>query len=173
MRCVPPIRAHFREQGRDPSDIGIGVDRRRHGRSTARTKHSRGRSTLRRRSTARANAAHQQFAQRNDLPGPRKSCTKHFGADDWCVSVFADNAGVVTFDENFHACFKVETHHVPSAIEPYGGANTGIGGVIRDPIGTGLQSEANLQYATYSASRPPADFPPEESPAGRVASARA
>ena len=45
---------------------------------------------------------------------------------------------MVTFDENFHACFKVETHNHPSALEPYGGANTGIGGVIRDPMGTGL-----------------------------------
>ena len=60
------------------------------------------------------------------------------GRDDWCVSVFADNAGVVTFDEQFDVCFKVETHNHPSALEPYGGANTGIGGVIRDPLGTGM-----------------------------------
>ena len=60
------------------------------------------------------------------------------GADDWCVSVFRDNAGVVLFDEKFHACIKVETHNHPSALEPYGGANTGLGGVIRDPLGTGL-----------------------------------
>ena len=60
------------------------------------------------------------------------------GEKDWCVSVFKDNAGVVTFDEEFHACFKVETHNHPSALEPYGGANTGIGGVIRDPMGTGM-----------------------------------
>lgn len=60
------------------------------------------------------------------------------GADDWCVSVFRDNAGVVEFHEKFHACIKVETHNHPSALEPYGGANTGLGGVIRDPLGTGL-----------------------------------
>ena len=60
------------------------------------------------------------------------------GPDDWCVSVFEDNAGVVRFDDKFHVCFKVETHNRPSAIEPYGGANTGLGGVIRDPLGTGL-----------------------------------
>lgn len=63
---------------------------------------------------------------------------KKWGANDWCVSVFKDNAGIVTFDQHNHACFKVETHNHPSAIEPYGGANTGIGGVIRDPLGTGL-----------------------------------
>ena len=57
---------------------------------------------------------------------------------DWCVSVFKDNAGVVRFDEENDVCFKVETHNHPSAIEPYGGAGTGIGGVIRDILGTGL-----------------------------------
>ena len=63
---------------------------------------------------------------------------KQLGDDDWCVSVFKDNAGIVTFDEEFNVTFKVETHNRPSAIEPYGGANTGIGGVIRDTMGTGL-----------------------------------
>jgi phosphoribosylformylglycinamidine synthase len=60
------------------------------------------------------------------------------GADDWCVSVFRDNAGVVRFDGEMNVAFKVETHNRPSAIEPYGGANTGLGGVIRDTLGTGL-----------------------------------
>jgi phosphoribosylformylglycinamidine synthase subunit PurSL len=57
---------------------------------------------------------------------------------DWCISVFADNAGVVEFDEDSAVCFKVETHNHPSALDPYGGAATGIGGVIRDPMGTGM-----------------------------------
>lgn len=56
----------------------------------------------------------------------------------WCVSVFHDNAGVIKFDADSHVCFKVETHNHPSALEPFGGANTGIGGVIRDILGTGL-----------------------------------
>lgn len=57
---------------------------------------------------------------------------------DWCLSVFVDNSGVVAFDDEHAVCFKVETHNHPSAIEPYGGAATGIGGCIRDVIGTGL-----------------------------------
>ncbi|HPD48043.1 MAG TPA: phosphoribosylformylglycinamidine synthase subunit PurL [Anaerohalosphaeraceae bacterium] len=57
---------------------------------------------------------------------------------DWCISVFTDNAGVVAFDEEDAVCFKVETHNHPSALDPYGGAATGIGGVLRDPMGTGL-----------------------------------
>jgi phosphoribosylformylglycinamidine synthase len=57
---------------------------------------------------------------------------------DWCLSVFVDNSGVVAFDDEDAVCFKCETHNRPSAIEPYGGAATGIGGCIRDIIGTGL-----------------------------------
>ncbi len=56
----------------------------------------------------------------------------------WTISVFKDNAGVIEFDEETAVCMKVETHNRPSAIEPYGGAATGIGGCIRDVMGTGL-----------------------------------
>jgi phosphoribosylformylglycinamidine synthase len=82
-----------------------------------------------------------------------------WGADDWCVSVFADNAGVVRFDDEFHVCIKVETHNHPSAIEPYGGANTGLGGVIRDPLGTGLGAKpiANSDVFCFAAPNYPAD----------------
>lgn len=59
----------------------------------------------------------------------------------WCVSVFKDNAGIIKFDSKHNICFKVETHNHPSALEPYGGAETGIGGVIRDPMGTGRGSK--------------------------------
>jgi phosphoribosylformylglycinamidine synthase len=55
----------------------------------------------------------------------------------WLVSVFHDNAGVVAFDERDHLVYKVETHNSPSALDPYGGAMTGIVGVNRDPFGTG------------------------------------
>lgn len=68
------------------------------------------------------------------------------GPKDWCVSVFRDNSGVVRFDGDHDICVKVETHNHPSAIEPYGGAATGLGGVIRDVLGTGLAAKpvANL-----------------------------
>jgi phosphoribosylformylglycinamidine synthase len=56
----------------------------------------------------------------------------------WQLSVFVDNAGIIEFDDEYGICFKVETHNHPSAIEPYGGAATGVGGVIRDILGTGL-----------------------------------
>jgi phosphoribosylformylglycinamidine synthase II len=60
---------------------------------------------------------------------------------DWCISVFEDNAGIIEFDDDFGITVKVETHNHPSAIEPYGGAATGIGGCIRDTMGTGLAAK--------------------------------
>ncbi|MEW6295659.1 MAG: phosphoribosylformylglycinamidine synthase subunit PurL [Candidatus Diapherotrites archaeon] len=57
---------------------------------------------------------------------------------NWLVSVFSDNAGIIEFNNSFDLAFKVETHNHPSALDPYGGAGTGIGGVIRDIIGAGL-----------------------------------
>ena len=53
----------------------------------------------------------------------------------WCFSVFEDNAGIVTFDRGYGIAAKVETHNHPSAVEPFGGAATGVGGVIRDILG--------------------------------------
>lgn len=57
---------------------------------------------------------------------------------DWAISLFKDNAGIVRFDKNIDLCVKVETHNSPSALDPYGGALTGILGVNRDIIGTGM-----------------------------------
>jgi len=57
----------------------------------------------------------------------------------WLVSAFSDNAGIVRFTDSQDIAFKVETHNHPSAIEPFGGANTGVGGVIRDVLGVSAQ----------------------------------
>ncbi len=57
---------------------------------------------------------------------------------DWLVSVFSDNAGIIKFDDHLNLAYKVETHNSPSALDPYGGAITGILGVNRDPMGTGM-----------------------------------
>lgn len=59
----------------------------------------------------------------------------------WLVSVFTDNAGIIEFNERFHVAYKVETHNSPSALDPYGGAMTGIVGCNRDPMGTGMGCE--------------------------------
>ena len=57
---------------------------------------------------------------------------------NWAISVFKDNAGIVRFHDQVDLCIKVETHNSPSALDPYGGALTGILGVNRDILGTGL-----------------------------------
>ena len=89
--------------------------------------------------------------------------TQQMGCD-WLVSVFADNAGVVRFDDDFDVCFKVETHNHPSAIDPYGGANTGLGGVIRDPMGTGLGAKPICNTDVFCVAPP--DTPGDSLPAG-------
>ena len=67
-----------------------------------------------------------------------KKSTREIGEKiDWLVSVFHDNAGVVRFNDEYDLAYKVETHNSPSALDPYGGAMTGIVGVNRDPLGTG------------------------------------
>jgi len=63
---------------------------------------------------------------------------KAMGEQDICLSVFKDNAGVIRFTDDWNLVFKVETHNSPSALDPYGGALTGIVGVNRDPFGTGM-----------------------------------
>jgi phosphoribosylformylglycinamidine synthase len=82
----------------------------------------------------------------------------------WCVSVFKDNAGIVHFDDQYNICFKVETHNHPSAIEPYGGANTGVGGVIRDVMGTGLGGKPILNTDVFCFGLP--DTPQDKIPKG-------
>jgi phosphoribosylformylglycinamidine synthase len=83
---------------------------------------------------------------------------------DWLVSAFTDNAGVIRFDDEHDVCFKVETHNHPSAIDPYGGANTGIGGVIRDALGTGLGAKPICNTDVFCVAPP--DLAPEQVPAG-------
>jgi phosphoribosylformylglycinamidine synthase len=82
----------------------------------------------------------------------------------WCLSVFRDNAGVIDFDGRYSICFKVETHNHPSALEPYGGAATGIGGVIRDILGTGLGAKPILNTDVFCFAPP--DFPYDKLPHG-------
>ncbi len=91
---------------------------------------------------------------------------EQLGLRDWCVSVFRDNSGVVRFDGDHDICVKVETHNHPSAIEPYGGAATGLGGVIRDVLGTGLAAKpiANLDVFCVG----PSDLHADDLPPGVI-----
>lgn len=90
--------------------------------------------------------------------------TTHDLARDWCLSVFVDNAGIIAFDDGYGVAFKVETHNHPSAIEPYGGAATGVGGCIRDIMGCGLGAKPIASTDVFCLAPP--DFPSNRIPAG-------
>ncbi len=64
-------------------------------------------------------------------------------------SAFVDNAGIVAFDDTWDLAFKVETHNHPSALEPFGGANTGVGGVVRDILGVSARPIANTDVLCF------------------------
>ena len=69
--------------------------------------------------------------------GSTSKIRQSFGKRDFCLSVFKDNAGIIKFNKKYSLAYKVETHNTPSALDPYGGALTGIVGVNRDPFGSG------------------------------------
>lgn len=80
----------------------------------------------------------------------------------WVRSAFVDNAGIVAFDDHWDLAFKVETHNHPSALEPFGGANTGVGGVIRDVLGVSARPIANTDVLCFG----PQNLPHGELPSG-------
>ena len=92
-----------------------------------------------------------------------QACTKEIraglGKDDWCLSVFKDNAGIIKFDEDYSLAFKVETHNSPSALDPYGGALTGIVGVNRDAFGTGMGAQLIANTDVFCFGPPDYDKP--------------
>ncbi|HCK67437.1 MAG TPA: phosphoribosylformylglycinamidine synthase subunit PurL [Anaerolineae bacterium] len=80
----------------------------------------------------------------------------------WVISAFVDNAGIIDFDDEFEISFKAETHNHPSAVEPFGGANTGVGGVIRDVLGVSAKPIANTDILCFG----PQDLDPKSLPEG-------
>jgi len=72
------------------------------------------------------------------IVGATDKVRENLGENDYCLSVFKDNAGVIEFNSDWSIVFKVETHNSPSALDPYGGALTGIVGVNRDGMATGM-----------------------------------
>jgi len=80
----------------------------------------------------------------------------------WCFSVFEDNAGIVEFDNGYGVAIKVETHNHPSAVEPFGGAATGTGGVIRDVLGVWAEPIACTDVLCFG----PLEYPYERLPEG-------
>ena len=80
----------------------------------------------------------------------------------WVESAFVDNAGIIRFDDRFDLALKAETHNHPSALEPFGGANTGVGGVVRDILGVSARPIAVTDVLCFG----PEDLPVDELPDG-------
>src|SRR4051812_16206908 len=145
------VQAHFRSLGRDPHEIELETLAQTWSEHCV---HKTLKATIRYREIEESNSLSAQNISKIEMRGrpgheinPDGSVTIHNllkstvaaathelirDGIDWCLSVFVDNAGVIVFDEHHAVCFKCETHNHPSAIEPYGGAATGIGGCIRD-----------------------------------------
>ncbi|HMQ29812.1 MAG TPA: AIR synthase-related protein, partial [Chloroflexaceae bacterium] len=84
-----------------------------------------------------------------------------FGPSSFVLSAFVDNAGIIAFGPDHEVSVKVETHNHPSALEPFGGANTGVGGVIRDVLGVSAEPIANTDVLCFGMpDTPPAQLSP-------------
>jgi phosphoribosylformylglycinamidine synthase subunit PurSL len=92
-----------------------------------------------------------------------RACTDSIDAP-FVRSAFVGNAGVIEFTEGTTIALKAETHNHPSAVEPFGGANTGVGGVIRDVLGIAHRPIAVTDILCFG----PADLPLGELPEGAL-----
>jgi phosphoribosylformylglycinamidine synthase II len=150
LKEMQAVRDHFKGIGREPSDVELET--------VAQTwsehcKHK----------TFTGHITFEGKVIPNLLKSTIAEATRKIAAP-WCVSVFKDNAGIIEFDETNNVCFKVETHNHPSAIEPYGGANTGLGGVIRDILGCGLGAKPVCSTDVFAVGLPDA----KETPPGTI-----
>jgi phosphoribosylformylglycinamidine synthase subunit PurSL len=121
LQEMKQIQAHFKKQKRNPTDVELQTIGQ----------------------TWSEHCCHKTFKGKIRLNGKEiDSLFKTYIAKatreinpKWCISVFEDNAGIISFDKGYAIAAKVETHNHPSAVEPFGGAATGVGGVIRDVLG--------------------------------------
>ena len=153
------IQGHFAELGRQPTDIELETI------AQTWSEHC-SHKTLAGRIAYRDEKGTRKFENmlKETIFAATETLRERWGEEDWCVSVFRDNAGIVRFDDQYNLAFKVETHNHPSALEPYGGANTGIGGVIRDTIGTGMGAKPICNTDVFCFAPP--DTPSDSLPPG-------
>ncbi|MCM8814101.1 MAG: phosphoribosylformylglycinamidine synthase subunit PurL [Candidatus Omnitrophica bacterium] len=154
------IQQHFAAQGRNPTDCELETIAQTW---SEHCMHKTMRGTIDFTDTTKKSRKPQRIV--NLLKSTIMAATEELNKP-WCVSVFRDNAGIVRFDSAQHICFKVETHNHPSALDPYGGAGTGIGGVIRDILGVGLGAKPILNTDVFCFGPP--DTPAAALPAGTL-----
>ncbi|HZZ73121.1 MAG TPA: AIR synthase-related protein [Pirellulales bacterium] len=159
------IQTHFRELLRDPTDIELETIAQTWSEHCSH-KTLAGRIAYRGPLDAAGTLGERSFENmlKETIFAATQALRKSWGDLDWCVSVFKDNAGIIRFDDDHNVVFKVETHNHPSALEPYGGANTGLGGVIRDPLGTGLGAKPVCSTDVFCFAPP--DTPADSLPPG-------
>jgi phosphoribosylformylglycinamidine synthase len=142
------IQAYFKTENRNPTDVELQTIAQ----------------------TWSEHCCHKTFKGKINLDGKEidslfktyiAKATKQIRAP-WCVSVFEDNAGIVKFDKGYGIAVKVETHNHPSAVEPFGGAATGVGGVIRDILGVWADPIACTDVLGFG----PLDYDYNKLPAG-------
>ena len=146
------VRDHFRGLGRDPADVELET--------VAQTwsehcKHK----------TLTGPIRFEGGVVDNLLKSTIKQATEVID-HPFCLSIFHDNAGVIRFDDHYGLAIKVETHNHPSAIEPFGGAGTGLGGVIRDILGTGRGAKPVANIDVFCVG--PLDLPQDRVPKGAL-----
>jgi phosphoribosylformylglycinamidine synthase len=124
LEALHAVRDYFRKEGRKPTDVELEA--------LAQTWSEHCKHTI---FAARLDEIDSLF--KTYIKAATREVREGLGARDFCVSVFSDNSGVIRLDDDYDVCYKVETHNSPSALDPYGGAITGIVGVNRDPMGTG------------------------------------
>ncbi len=146
------LQRYYRRIGRDPTDVELETF------AQTWSEHCQHK-------TFRGRIRFGDSVIRNLLKSTIFRVTKELGLR-WCLSVFEDNSGVIEFDADYGLSFKVETHNHPSALEPYGGAATGIGGVVRDCLGTGLGAKPILNTDVFCFA--PVDMRPEDVPQGAL-----
>jgi len=115
------VREHFSQRGVHPTDVELETIAQTWSEHCAHK-------------TFRANITTESGASRPSLINQLRASTDKINAP-YVVSSFVGNAGIISFTPGRTLAVKCETHNHPSAIEPFGGANTGVGGVIRDIMG--------------------------------------
>ena len=145
------IQEHFRGLDRDPTDAELEI-------IAARWSEHCGHKTF------NARVVVDGVGKEPLIDRIKSAARAHFG--DLVVSAFNDNSGVIKFYEDQAICGKVETHNSPSAIEPYGGAMTGSGGVFRDIMGTGQGAKTIISTDMFCFA--PADLDESHLPIGTL-----
>ncbi len=139
------IQAYFRQEGRDPTDLELETLAQTWSEHCV---HKTFKAKIHYRGPVGEEKEQRELEIDGLLETYIQAATEKL-AKPWVHSAFVDNAGIIAFDDEFDIAFKVETHNHPSALEPFGGANTGVGGVVRDIIGVSARPIANTDYLFF------------------------